>query len=64
VEEPNVILATGDRIAVDVEALKILQSYNADIRPDMNPWEFPQIKHAVELGFGVKGEDEILVISV
>jgi len=63
VEEPNVILASGDRIAVDVEALKILQSYNADIRPDINPWEFPQIKHAIELGLGVKGKDEIVVIS-
>lgn len=62
VEEPNVILASGDRIAVDVEALKILQSYNADISPDINPWEFSQIKHAIELGLGVKGEDEIVVI--
>jgi len=63
VEEPNVILASGDRVAMDVEALKILQSYRADNRLDMNPWEFPQIKHAVELGLGVKSEDEILVVS-
>lgn len=63
VEEPNVILASGDRIAIDVEALKILQSYKADNKLDMDPWEFPQIKHAVELGLGVKDEDEILVIS-
>jgi uncharacterized protein (DUF362 family) len=63
VEEPNVILAGGDRIAMDVEALKILKSYKADNRLDMNPWDFQQIKHAVELGLGVKGEDEILVIS-
>lgn len=63
VEEPNVILASGDRVALDVEALKILKSYKADNKLDMNPWEFPQIKHAVELGLGVKGKDEILVIS-
>ena len=63
VEEPNVILASGDRIAIDVEALKILQSYKGDIEFDMNPWEFPQIKHAVELGLGVKSEDEMLIIS-
>ena len=63
VEEPNVILASGDRIAIDVEALKILQSYKADNKLDMDPWEFPQIRHAVELGLGVKGEDEISVIS-
>lgn len=63
VEEPNTILASGDRIAIDVEALKILKSYNASNRLDMPVWEFPQIKHAVELGLGVRGEDEILVIS-
>jgi len=63
VEEPNVILASGDRVAIDVEALKILKSYKADNRLDMDTWEFPQIKRAVELGLGVKGEDEILVIS-
>jgi len=63
VEEPKVILASGDRVAIDVEALKILKSYKADNRLDMNTWEFPQIKRAVELGLGVKSEDEILVIS-
>jgi len=63
VEEPNVILASGDRIAIDVEALKILKSYNASNRLNMPIWEFPQIKHAMELGLGVQGEDEILNIS-
>jgi len=63
VEEPNVTLASGDRIAIDVEALKILKSYKVNNRLDMNSWKFLQIKHAVELGLGVKGEDEILIIS-
>jgi len=63
VEEPNVILASGDRIAIDVEALKILQSYKGDVEFGVSPWEFPQIKHAVELGLGVKGENEMLVVS-
>ncbi len=62
VEEPNVILASGDRIAIDVEALKILKSYRADNRLDMPIWEFPQIKRAVELGLGIRSEDEISVI--
>lgn len=63
VEEPNIILASGDRIAIDVEALKILKSYDANNRLDMPVWEFPQIKHTVELGSGVRGDNEILVIS-
>ncbi len=62
VEEPNIILASGDRIAIDVEALKILKGYKADNRLDMPVWEFPQIKRAVELDLGVRGEDEISVV--
>ena len=62
VEEPNIILASGDRIAIDVEALKILKGYEAENRLDMPVWEFPQIKRAVELGLGVRGEDEISVV--
>jgi uncharacterized protein (DUF362 family) len=62
VEEPNIILASGDRIAIDVEALKILQGYKAENRLDMPIWEFPQVKRAVELGLGVRGEDEISVV--
>jgi len=63
VKEPNVILASGDRIAIDVEALKILKSYQANNRLDMPIWQLLQIRHAVELGVGVKSEDQIMLIS-
>ena len=63
VEEPNVILASGDRVAIDVEALKVLKSYRANNRLDMGVWEFPQIRHAVELGLGVKSENEMQVVK-
>ncbi len=62
VEGPNLLLASGDRIAMDVEALKILKSYRAENRLDMPIWEFPQIKCAAELGLGVGSEDEISVV--
>jgi len=62
VEEPNVILASGDRVAIDVEALKILKGYKVENELDMPIWELPQIKRAVELGLGARGEDEILVV--
>jgi uncharacterized protein (DUF362 family) len=62
VKEPNLILASGDRIATDVEALKVLKSYRANNRLNMDVWEFPQIKHAVDLGLGVEKEDEIEVV--
>jgi len=63
VEEPNIILASGDRIAIDAEALKILKGYRAENRLDMNVWDFPQIRHAVELGLGAKNDNEIMIVS-
>jgi len=63
VEEPNLILASGDRVAIDVEALKALKSYGANVELDMDVWKFPQIKHAVKLGLGVENENEIKVVK-
>jgi uncharacterized protein (DUF362 family) len=54
--EPNVILASGDRIVIDVEALKIIQSYEG-ASLTQNPWSYTQIRKAVELGIGVENEE-------
>ncbi len=48
--EPNLILASADRIAIDVEGIKIIQSYKSNSLKNIDPWELPQIKKAVELG--------------
>jgi uncharacterized protein (DUF362 family) len=62
VKEPNLILASGDRIAMDVEAIKILGSYEgAKLKDD--PWTYTQIKHAVQLGLGVKNEKEYPIVT-
>jgi len=59
---PGVVLASGDRIAIDVEALKIIESFEgASLKDD--PWSYTQIRRAVELGLGVKHEREYKVIS-
>ena len=64
VKEPNVILASGDRIAIDVEGVKILKSYNAENHLIYeNLFQYEQIKRAVELGLGVKSEEEIKVVK-
>lgn len=63
IEQPNILLASGDRIAIDVEALKILKGYKAENRLDMDVWDFPQIKHATELGLGARNEKEIELVS-
>ncbi|MGB9756267.1 MAG: DUF362 domain-containing protein [Candidatus Bathyarchaeales archaeon] len=61
IREPNVVLASGDRIAIDVEALKIIQSYEG-ASLNQNPWSYTQIRRAVELGIGVKDESEYHVV--
>lgn len=59
--EPNLILASGDRIAIDVEALKVIQSYpHHGLKK--GAWELTMIRQAVELGLGAKSEAEYEVV--
>lgn len=59
---PGIVLASGDRIAMDVEALKIIESFDgASLKDD--PWSYTQIRRAVELGLGAKSVQEYEVIS-
>jgi uncharacterized protein (DUF362 family) len=55
---PNLILASGNQVAVDVEGVKILQSYPGSSLEGKNVWDLTQIKHAVELGLGPHNEEE------
>lgn len=62
VEEPNIILASGDRIAIDVEAIKVIKSFEgSSLQSD--PWSYTQIRRAVELGIGVNSEHDYGVLS-
>ena len=64
-EEPGLIFASLDRGAIDVEALRVMKGYNAVNRLDMDIWEFPQIKRAVELvGIGTGSDDDIELVEV
>lgn len=62
VREPNLILASGDRVAMDVEAIKVVGSFEGSKLKD-DPWSYTQIRRAVELGLGVKSEQEYEVIT-
>jgi uncharacterized protein (DUF362 family) len=62
VREPNVFLASGDRVAMDVEAIKIIESFEGANLID-DPWNYAQIRRAAELGLGVRNEHEYTVIS-
>ncbi len=62
--EPGVILASGDRIAIDVEGVRIIQRYPGNSLGDSDPWRLPQIRRAVELGLGAKGPEDYAVVEV
>lgn len=62
IREPGVILASGDRIAIDVEAVKTMASYDgASLNND--PWTYPQIARARDLGLGVTKEQDYTILS-
>jgi uncharacterized protein (DUF362 family) len=60
--EPGLIMASGDRIAMDVEALKVIKGYPGN-SIDEGVWELKQIQRAVELGLGALSEDEYRVVE-
>jgi len=60
--EPNLILASRNQVAIDVEGVKILQSYPGNGLMGKNVWDLMQIKHAVELGLGPHTEEEYELI--
>ncbi len=62
-EEPNVILTGTDMVSIDVEGIRIIQSYGAENDLKGNPWKTRQIAHAVELGLGASSDDDILLIE-
>lgn len=59
---PNVVLASGDRVAMDVEAIKVIESFEGSSLTE-NPWSYTQIHRAVELGIGAKNEKEYEVVD-
>lgn len=64
VEEANILLAGNDMVALDVEGIKILQSYKANNKLGDDPWALTQIKKAVELGIGAKSSEDYKLIEI
>jgi uncharacterized protein (DUF362 family) len=63
-EESNILLAGNDMVALDIEGVKILQSYKAKNMLGADPWALTQIKTGVELGIGAKSEMDYKLIEV
>jgi uncharacterized protein (DUF362 family) len=61
VREPGLILASGDRIAIDVEGIKIIKSFEGN-NLKREPWDYAQIRRAIELCLGVKREEDYEVV--
>jgi uncharacterized protein (DUF362 family) len=59
--EPKLILASGDLVAIDIEAVRVLLSYKARNRLISDPWQLPQIATAVKHKLGVGKDGYILV---
>ena len=65
VVEPNLLLASKDRVAIDAVGVAILKIYGAKGKiGDANVFDQDQLKRAKELGFGVKSADEIKLTSL
>lgn len=60
--EPRVILASGDLVAIDVEAMSILLGYRARNKLPADPWQAPEIVTALGHGLGV-GRGKYRVVS-
>ena len=65
VVEPNLLLASKDRVAIDAVGVAILKMYGAKGKVgEAGVFEQDQLKRAAELGFGVKSADEIKLMPL
>jgi uncharacterized protein (DUF362 family) len=60
---PKLILASGDMVAIDVEGVRAIQCCNAENKLQMDVWDIPQIRRAVEIGLGAKSDSDIEIIE-
>ncbi len=63
VETPGVVLCSGDQVAIDVEGLKVIDSYHAHNRIEGGVWDLPLLARSVELGIGAASEDDYEVVE-
>jgi uncharacterized protein (DUF362 family) len=60
----DLLLLSGDRIALDAVAVALLRSYGRSARLlERGPWAQRQIARAIELGLGVKGPGEMELVA-
>jgi uncharacterized protein (DUF362 family) len=63
--EPELLLASKDRVAIDAVGVAILKMYGSKGKVgEAEVFEQDQLKRAAELGFGVKSSDDIRLIPI
>jgi len=62
VRSPGVILAGVDRVALDVEGIRVLQRY-PECPLCRDPWRYGQIRAAVRMGLGATGDADYQVVD-
>ena len=60
--KPEVVLASGDLVAIDVEAIKVLLAYEANNKLVADPWQLPQVVAALRHSLGT-GKDRYIVVE-
>jgi len=60
--EPGLLLASGDLVVIDVEAMKILLTYGAKNKLIEDPWQSPQVATALKNGLGA-GKNGYIVVE-
>ena len=61
---PGIIMASGDRIALDVEGVKVLQTYKAENKLDKsNPWKYTQITRSIMNNLGAQSAAEVKLVE-
>lgn len=63
-EESNILMAGDDMVSLDIEGIKILQSYKANNKLGDDPWQLPQIVRAVELGIGARLPEDYKLLEI
>ena len=65
VVEPNLLLASRDRVAIDAVGVAILKLYGAKGKiGEEDIFKQDQLKRAADLGFGAKSADEIKLTAL
>lgn len=62
VRKPGLLLASGDAVALDVESVRVIQSFPGHGLPG-DPWRLTQIRRAAKLGLGARSETDYRLVS-